>query len=169
MALSVWTQPAPPWFHLLVAGSSDACNWVRGIERGARITLAARTIRGRKASTKTAFFDEVAAACQFPYYFGENWDAFYDCLADLEWLRADGILLCLADAEHVLEDAKSEFATMVEVLGAAVREWNEPALPKRPRPFHVVLQVQPGHEAAVTAAWAACKVDLARVPTKGSR
>lgn len=169
MALSVWTQCAPPWFHLLVASPSDACNWVRSVERSARINLAARTIRGRKAGTKPAFFDEVAAAFQFPYYFGENWDAFYDCLTDLEWLRADGVLCCLADAEHLLEEAKPEFSTMVEVVGAAAREWNQPELPKRPRPFHVVVQVQPGREAAVTAAWAACKVDLAPIPAKGNR
>jgi hypothetical protein len=40
------------------------------------------TVRGRKSRTVAIFFDEVAAALQFPYYFGENWNALGDLLND---------------------------------------------------------------------------------------
>lgn len=30
---------------------------------------------------------------EFPSYFGQNWDAFYDCLSDLSWLDIKGVLL----------------------------------------------------------------------------
>src|SRR5262249_52404434 len=52
-----------------------------------------RVIRGRKSRTVRAFFDEVSAALQFPYYFGENWAAFDECITDLDWLAGDAYLL----------------------------------------------------------------------------
>jgi len=40
-----------------------------------------------------ALFDAIAAAFEFPSYFGRNWDALVDCLGDLEWLDANGYVL----------------------------------------------------------------------------
>src|SRR5262245_2478366 len=36
--------------------------------------------------TKQDFLAHVAAVLSFPNWFGGNWDALGDCLADLEWL-----------------------------------------------------------------------------------
>jgi hypothetical protein len=63
---------------------------------------AVRLIRGRKCHTKQAFFDEVGAALQFPYYFGENWDAFDECINDLTWLPAQEYILIISNAEQLL-------------------------------------------------------------------
>lgn len=43
-----------------------------------------RELRGPKMHTTMGVFDEFAAAFQFPYYFGENKDAFDECLRDLD-------------------------------------------------------------------------------------
>src|SRR3712207_8419702 len=48
---------------------------------------------GTAASTRTAFFQEIARVPHFPDYFGPNWDAVYDCLTDLSWLPAAGYVL----------------------------------------------------------------------------
>lgn len=57
--------------------------------------LTVRTVRGSKMLTEDQLFTEVSAALQFPYYFGENWPAFDECLADLEWLpRCDAQARC---------------------------------------------------------------------------
>jgi hypothetical protein len=48
--------------------------------------LVVRTLRGVKMQTVQQLFDEFAAALQFPWYFGENWAAFDECLTDLAWL-----------------------------------------------------------------------------------
>ena len=57
--------------------------------------------------TLDALFDEMAAAFQFPYYFGENWDALDECLADLSWLPAAGYVILIRESSEVLalEDA----------------------------------------------------------------
>ncbi|MGN2641490.1 barstar family protein [Nocardia takedensis] len=43
-----------------------------------------REVRAAKMRTAAGVFDEFAAALQFPYYFGENKDAFDECLRDLD-------------------------------------------------------------------------------------
>jgi hypothetical protein len=42
-----------------------------------------------KQSLLTAY----AEALEFPDYFGENWDAFIDCLSDLTWTTAEEIVI----------------------------------------------------------------------------
>jgi RNAse (barnase) inhibitor barstar len=153
MSIANWTKATPPWFHLLVASPSDTCDWLWAIADDSKHQVAARLVRGRKSTTAAHFFDEIAAALQFPHYFGENWDALHDCLADLSWLGSQAVVLCFADADQLLAKAPADLKKLAEVLLSAAKEMNEPAKPKTPRPFHVVLQTTTGHEAAVKAAW----------------
>lgn len=109
--------------------------------------LTIRAIRGRKARTVPALFDEFAAALQFPYYFGENWSAFDECIADLDWLPAQaGIAVLIYEAGQVLaDDTQEDLAVLVKVFAQAAATfgqpvedgewWDRPALP-----FHFVLQ-----------------------------
>src|SRR5438874_1571617 len=67
--------------------------------------LTVRVVRGRKMRTVDSMFDEVAAALQFPWYFGENWPAFSECLSAMYWLRVEGgIAILILDAIEVLTD-----------------------------------------------------------------
>jgi hypothetical protein len=52
--------------------------------------LTVRCVRGRKMSRLAGLMDEFSAALQFPYYFGENWSAFQECLGDMDWLPVGG-------------------------------------------------------------------------------
>lgn len=45
-----------------------------------------RSIRGHKCRTIDGMIDEFSSALQFPWYFGENWPAFDECICDLDWL-----------------------------------------------------------------------------------
>jgi hypothetical protein len=104
-----------------------------------------RTIRGKKSRTVPEFFNEVAAALQFPLYFGENWNAFNDCVNDLEWAAGEAYILLVSDAPYLLSHADSEdFRILIKMLSIANEAWVEPNKyidRGRPvTPFHVVFQ-----------------------------
>lgn len=42
---------------------------------------------------KEDLFNEMKEKLQFPHYFGNNWDALYDCLCDLSWIDKQRIVL----------------------------------------------------------------------------
>lgn len=110
--------------------------------------LTVRVVRGAKMAAAHALFDEVAAAFQFPLYFGENWDALDECLSDLEWLpRRSGFVFVIADAGRVLEAEAGLLRVFVGSVVRAADEWARPVADgewwDRPAvPFHVVLQVE---------------------------
>jgi hypothetical protein len=108
--------------------------------------LTARVVRGRKMRTVGALFDEFAAALQFPRYFGENWAAFDECVAELETLPAGaGYVVVITEPDQVLSDAGAEeLRRLVEALESAAMAWSQPVELgewwDRPAiPFHVVL------------------------------
>jgi hypothetical protein len=104
-----------------------------------------RIIRGNKSKTVQSFFDECAASLQFPYYFGENWSAFDECITDLDWLEGDAYLLMINNASALLCEASPEdFGTLLRIFAKANDEWLTPNtyIPRNqnPTPFHVVFQ-----------------------------
>jgi hypothetical protein len=48
---------------------------------------------GRMVHDKASFLRAVAAALDFPDYFGRNWDAFEEMINDLSWTPAAGYIL----------------------------------------------------------------------------
>lgn len=108
--------------------------------------LTARTVRGRKMRTLGGLFDEFAAALQFPLYFGENQDAFNECIAELETLPAgEGYVVTITEPDQVLADASDrDLVWLTRSLASAAEEWRQPVELgewwDRPAvPFHVVL------------------------------
>jgi hypothetical protein len=79
-----------------------------------RIDLAA-------CSDKTSFLGQMAEALAFPNWFGQNWDAFFDCLADLSWRPARGSSAARA-CDTMRHDAP-------EALDTRSRSW---AMPRPP-------------------------------------
>lgn len=104
-----------------------------------------RTVRGRKSRTVASFFNEIAAALQFPYYFGENWNALNDVLGDLEWSPGSAYLILIADADQLLADGDDEFQILMQIFTRMRVRWLTPNqyMPRarQPTPFHVLLQV----------------------------
>ncbi|MBT0768870.1 barstar family protein [Kineosporia sp. J2-2] len=122
--------------------------------------LVVRTVRGRKCRTRQGLFDEFAAALQFPWYFGENWPAFGDCLSDLDWIpQQGGHVLVLKEPEQVLaDDDQTEFETFADHLRMAAREWSTAVelgewWDRPPVPFHVVLACLPHHTDVTRQRW----------------
>lgn len=128
----------PPYLYLSIASPKRFAEYAYRLNYEQGSKLAVRIVRGNKMRRLDDLYDEFAAALQFPDYFGENWDAFDECLADLEWLPAAGYVLLISGAVEVLsEEPERQFATFVSVLSGICEEW---ARAKTPKPFHVLFQ-----------------------------
>ena len=87
-----------------------------------------------RCERKEPLLQTIAAVLGFPQWFGGNWDALEDCLADLSWpalSQATGHVLLIegegdlpADERGILED----------ILASAASSWKE-----RGRPFFAVF------------------------------
>lgn len=107
-----------------------------GVYRAPRAGDITEALRGSKLAVAMIRFGEkdvllssVAAALNFPSWFGRNWDALEDCLGDLSWSDAAGHVL-------IVEDAKSgdELGIFIDVLRSSAEHWAA-----RGRPFFGVF------------------------------
>jgi hypothetical protein len=109
--------------------------------------------------TTDGVFAEFAAAFQFPTYFGHNWHAMDECLADLEWLAVDrGVAVVISGGESVMADG--DLADLVATLGYIADEWAEtseqgPGRDRPSMPVVVVVQLPPEDRTRWEAAGAA--------------
>jgi RNAse (barnase) inhibitor barstar len=94
--------------------------------------------------SKRALLASIGHALHFPDYFGLNWDALADCLTDLEWLDADGVVLVLSGASRAAARVPHEFAIALEVLQEAADYWTGEGFP------FVVLVNAPANPASVS-------------------
>ena len=140
-----------PWTSLLtVTDGQPVKSLIRSPAR-----LALKVINGRHCKTPAALFTEFAQALEFPDYFGHNWDALEECLADLEWLPAKGYILLITDAIHVLGNDDAEYETFLEILRDAGEAWGSGQAgmgARRAIPFHVLFAVSE-REKAKRAHW----------------
>jgi RNAse (barnase) inhibitor barstar len=137
-------KPGRPCFYIAVISKEDLDNHSRSLAQVHKNAII-RTVRGSKSKSTESFFDEISAAMQFPYYFGENWPAFRDCMTDLEWIEGNAYVILVADAIFLLSDEIiDEFRVLVRAFIDANDEWLSPNqyIPRnRPETaFHVVLQ-----------------------------
>lgn len=71
-------------------------------------------MRGEYCQTVDGFFQEVSSSMRFPYYFGWNWNAFDECMVDLEWLSFSSLLLVMD--EYDLLFSKEENSEMCQSI-----------------------------------------------------
>jgi RNAse (barnase) inhibitor barstar len=91
-------------------------------------------IDGRRVLTKQRFLAVAGRALDFPNWFGTNWDAFEDCVTDLEWVRAPAYVVLLENMERFAERVPRDFDTALRILEAAAEFWSEEGVP-----FHVLV------------------------------
>lgn len=87
-------------------------------------TIGIRLCRGSKMRNLKGFFAEISAVFQFPYYFGENWNAFNDCMSDLCWLQSPKYLLFITNAEQLLlEEDEQEMNRFINSMDFIIAGW----------------------------------------------
>ena len=105
-----------------------------------------KEFHGRKCHTKTGVLGEFARVLDFPDYFGKNWDAFEECLTDLQWLPAPGYLFIVTEAEELLRDRDEEYEMLLKIFEESGKIWGTEQDVRPEIPFHVLLSVAEQHK-----------------------
>ena len=115
--------PKAPWSSLLIVPPGTTAAALVKAPPG----FVLRVVQGKKCGTVSGLLDEFARAMEFPDYFGHNWDAMEECLADLEWLPAKGYIVVIADAHAVLpkDEDEEDYETLLEILSDAGEAWSK--------------------------------------------
>ena len=92
-------------------------------EAGAALGFAVVRIDLAGCADKDAVLACFARALRFPEWFGGNWDALADALADLSWLPAPGYLLLIEHPASFGEAAGDEFEVLLEILNESALRW----------------------------------------------
>lgn len=143
MSLEHLHTPTGPWLRRQSIDYATLTDTATRIRR-AKSPASSFVLRGRKMRSRAGLFDEWAAALQFPYYFGGTWNAFVDCVGDLDWLRDEPIIVWIRDAIEVLADGDAdELGAFLDILHQAGEEHAKANELRPSRAFHVVLQYLP--------------------------
>ena len=151
--MNPYSTDDPP-LYLLAGETEEVDQYVAKVryEAGQRLTVI--VLRGSNMQSMDRFYDEMAAALQFPLYFGRNWNALDECLVDLDWLPSNAYLLVFADAPSLLRTAGAgDAGAFWKLLSRSSKEWSGGGslgggLTRKPTPFHAVLHAS-GSEAEI--------------------
>ncbi|WHZ23971.1 MAG: Barstar, ribonuclease (Barnase) inhibitor [Nitrospira sp.] len=149
MSITALQSIKKPWAHLLVHAEGQPLDKILSVPSH----FLTKTVSGKKCKTKAGLLAEFSRVFSFPEYFGHNWDALEECLADLDWLPATGYLVVVTDADQVLTkpDEEDDFETFVEILNEAGEAWSlkeSDEATGNGLPFHAVLVVSDRHKHA---------------------
>jgi hypothetical protein len=84
---------------------------------------------GRAINSKKSFFSKAAEVMQFPEYFGHNWDAFDECITDLEWVPAKRYVLIYNKPNLFAETNPLDWQIAYDTLQSAVDYWQSTDTP----------------------------------------
>lgn len=134
------THPLPPANQLSEIASSgvywlpaSAMTALRRATSDADLYWMSADLTG--VASKQELLAQLAQACHFPAYFGHNWDALADALADLGWLpAATSYVLSLVHSQSLALHAGDELHIALDILRQVAAEWQG-----RNIAFHVLL------------------------------
>jgi RNAse (barnase) inhibitor barstar len=121
----------------------------------AELGVTARVLDGKLMRTKAGLIDEFASRLAFPDYFGRNWDALADCLADLDWLRGLAYAFVIHRASELLADEPpAQISAFFQLIEQTAAQWAQPvslgeAWDRSAIPFHLLLDDSAEHLATV--------------------
>lgn len=83
-------------------------------------------IDGNEIKDIPAFYELLVYKLSFPGYFGENLDALYDMLLDLQWIKHEAIELVITNFNNFLSDETNEDkADLMLLLEQVCQGWRD--------------------------------------------
>jgi RNAse (barnase) inhibitor barstar len=98
-------------------------------EAARALDFCVRRIDLTQSRDKESVLGRFAQALRFPDWFGGNFDALADSLADLSWMRADGYLLLIEHSDEWRQADDENFATFLDILNEAAATWGDQDVP----------------------------------------
>jgi hypothetical protein len=129
------------WRRLFSRAANSGVYFDEGIAGAAEIRSAAESLEFtffrldlQGTGGRQRFLKVAADAFQFPEYFGENWDAFADCLTDFAWCKAKGYVLLIENMESFADTSPEDMSIARGIFEDAAGHWK-----KQGTPFFVVF------------------------------
>ena len=76
-------------------------------------------------AAKAGLLAALARDMELPEWFGHNWDALADCLADLSWRPAEGYLVLLEHSDPLRAHGEADFVAALQLFAQATEEWRQ--------------------------------------------
>jgi len=89
-------------------------------ERG----LAFFHLEGQEIHDKDQLLKQAALALRFPEYFGNNWDAFADCLTDMSWHETDGFVILYDHFDSLAAHSPRDFEMALDIFKESTEFWH---------------------------------------------
>lgn len=80
---------------------------------------------GNIIHSKTEFLQTASKVIEFPDYFGQNWDAFEECIQDFGNGTERGFVLLYDMPDFFIDEDETEWAIALDVLQDAVDYWQD--------------------------------------------
>lgn len=155
-----------PHFYIQQGDLSEFTNLLWDLKRVNEKGIS-RLVRGTKCSTTEKLFNEFSAVFQFPWYFGENWDAFEECINDLGWLNTEVYVLFISNSEALLELNMESLVTFLNIIKSTILEWEQGrdlgAMKTSPTPFKIIFHTTEGNEQRVMNKFQELRIDLVSI------
>lgn len=113
------TSEGAPWVHQLIESQVELIR-----EAASKADVLVIELDGSRMRTLDRLFAEYKERFSFPEYFGSNWNAFKECLGDLEWLPARKYLTIITHADEVLSAEHAELGTYRRVVQSVGKMWS---------------------------------------------
>lgn len=113
-------------YHMPLDGEADL------IAAAAQNAFQVFRINLSSSRDKAEMLATIGKAMAFPEWFGHNWDALLDCLADLSWhsnAGIEGYVVILEHCDGIHGHAESDFVQCLQVFESAANEWREQGIP----------------------------------------
>lgn len=121
---SVLADPSLSGVYMVEAGASADF-----LAAAMALDFAAVAIDLAGCSDRQDALARLASALKFPAWFGGNWDALADSLADMSWWPAAGYLLLIEHSAGWRAEEPEAFDTALEIIEEAAQAWAEQRKP----------------------------------------